>query len=282
MRHVVVSLALAGIFMLHAASASATTISTSFGFGADTHINLGSNSGKNNGDSDANGVQNVSKAANAVSDPDSPFTARAIVRFDLSGLPQGTITDAFFTFSVRFLNTFTVSMRGLVDSDLQDAAPGSGGYLENSISHDTAPSLATGFADTLGAETFTQSVGISGNGTRVTTVNDTSPTFVTFAESAGTFKSNLLNFLNADTNGLVSIMLISNASPTLTNAPGFSFWSKEGAAAGIAAAVAPTLTVTVDSAVVPVPATLPLILTSLVGLGLIGRRARKKTDCVEG
>jgi hypothetical protein len=81
--------------------------------------------------------------------------------------------------------------------------------------------------------------------------------------------------LNADTNDLVSFMMLSDAAPTLNNAQGFSFWSKEGVADGIAAAVAPTLTITVAASVVPVPAALPLLLTGLVGLGLVGWRKRK-------
>ena len=49
----------------------------------------------------------------------------------------------------------------------------------------------------------------------------------------------------------------------------------EGQDAGIAAAVAPSLTITVAPSVVPVPAALSLMLTGLAGLGLMGWRRRK-------
>jgi hypothetical protein len=84
-------------------------------------------------------------------DPDSPFTSRVILRFDLSGLPSGVITDAYFTFSVRFLEQLTVSIRRLGDADPQDAAPVSGGFLEGSITADNAPPLTgTGFVTGVG------------------------------------------------------------------------------------------------------------------------------------
>ena len=94
-----------GLALIWASSASAATIvdiKTSFGFGADTHINLGNSSNKNNGNKTANGVQSACQGANNCND-DSAFTARPILRFDLSGLPNGTITDAYFTFAVRFI-----------------------------------------------------------------------------------------------------------------------------------------------------------------------------------
>jgi hypothetical protein len=273
MRDTLLSLAVGGFAMVAVGSASATTINvpTSFGAGADALVNLGTSSNVNKGGIVNAGVQNVSKAPNNQDDLNSPFTARSILRFDLSDLPVGTITDAYFTFSVRFLDVITASIYGLDDTDPQDAVVGSGGFEEDLITADNAPllksSTMTGFNTRVGTESFTQTVGL--------TTTNSFPTFVTFTLALGPLKNTLVNFLNADTNDLVSFMMVSDVPPKLTNAPGFGFWTKEGQDDQIAAAVAPTLTITVAPSVVPVPAALPLILTGLAGVGLMGWRQRK-------
>ena len=273
MRDTLLSLAVGGLAMVVAGSASAATIiPTSFGAGADALINLGTSSNVNKGGNVNAGAQNVSKAPNNLDDLNSPFTARTILRFDLSGLPAGTITDAFFTFSVRRLDAMRVSLFGLDDADTQDAAPGLGGFEEDTVTADNAPPLksgsGTGFNTRVGTETFTQAIGL--------TTLDSFPTFVTFTLALGPLKDVLVDFLNADTNGLVSFMMASDVPPQLNDAPSFSIWTKEGQAAGTLAAVAPTLTVTVAPSVVPVPAALPLLLSGLAGLGIVGWRRKQK------
>ena len=96
--------------------------------------------------------------------------------------------------------------------------------------------------------------------------------------TAGLFKTRLVARLNEDTNDLISFRMFSQ-SGEVTNIRGVSFYSKEGADPNLfnfASARAPTLTVTVEEAnVIPIPTALPLLLTSLVGLGLVGWRRRK-------
>lgn len=59
MRDALLSLAVGGLAMVAAGSASAATIPTSFGAGADALINLGTSSNVNKGGNVNGGVQNV-------------------------------------------------------------------------------------------------------------------------------------------------------------------------------------------------------------------------------
>ena len=108
---------------------------------------------------------------------------------------------------------------------------------------------------------------------------DADPTLVTFGLTAGLFKTRLVTRLNEDTNDLVSFRMFSESSGLFT-IPSFSFYSKEGADPdgpfNFASARAPKLTVTIEELnVIPVPVALPLLLSGLAGLGLIGWRKRK-------
>ena len=194
--------ALSGVWFLAPPASGATIIEipTSFGFGADTHINFGSSSNKNNGASIANGVQEAFSGSNTTN-TDSPFTARPFLRFDLGGLPNGVITDAHITFAARFVTNrnITVEMLGLQDGHAQDAAPGAGGWEELTITRNNAPA-STAFTTTVGREQLHTEI--------PNTAGDPNPTFVSFSASPGMFKDNLVDFLNADTNGFVTMMMV--------------------------------------------------------------------------
>lgn len=247
-----------------AVGATIIEIPTSFGFGADTHINFGSGSNNNNGASVANGVQEAFAGSNTTN-TDSAFTARPFLRFDLGGLPNGVITDAHITFAARFVTNrnITVEMLGLQDGHAQDAAPGSGGWDELTLTRNNAPA-STAFTTTVGREQLHTEIPL--------TAGDPAPTFVTFSASAGTFKDDLIDFLNADTNGFVTMMMVSQ-NPSLAPLPSFSFWSKEGEASGETAAVAPTLSITIETAVaMPEAATAIILAFGVFAIGAFRRR----------
>lgn len=251
------------------ASASAVTvvpIPTSFGLGADTHVNLGTSDGLNRGTSIANGVQTQFAGANTTN-IDSANTARPLLRFDLGALPAGVVTDAELIFAVRFVTdqNISISVRALDEADPQDAAPGAGGWLESGPGGVTGASAPTATTP-IGTKVLTEEVrGLFGANT---TIDDPAPTLLSFFGEPGAAKQNLVDALNADTNGLLTLMMFSN-SAAIAPLPAFSFWSKEGAADGIAAAVAPTLLVTVSP--VPLPGALGLMLGA-IGFGLMAAR----------
>ena len=265
------------------ASAATIQIPTSFGLGADTHVNLGNASNNNNGGSLANGVQTqiLTNGTN-----NSPNTARPILRFDLSGLPAGTVTDANFTFAARFVKNIGAiglsiqfaalnDINHLTNPNEQDAAPGSGGWQETGITGNNAPA----FNGLMASESILTEIA---GGPGQTTENNPAPTFVNFGLAAGVFKDRLVDRLNEDTNDLISFLMVSLSGTGQPPFTSFSFWSKEGAdpSEGIAAAVAPTLTVTIDeegAQAVPVPAAIWLFLSGLAGLGILGRRQRRAT-----
>ncbi len=255
-----ISFALAlAVSMTGRVEAATMDIPTSFGFGADTHVNLGGSSGLNKGASTANGVQEAFVGPSSTS-TNSAFTARPILRFDLSALPAGVIIDAWFTFAVRFIRNTTLglTLTGLSDGDAQDAEPGAGGWEELMINADNAPAFNVFIGNRVlvpADEVFLNS--------------GASPIFKTFGFTGG--QDALVDALNADSNDLISFMLTSG-SPSLAPLPSFSFWSKEGQTGGEIAAVAPTLTVVIDeSTAIPLPAALPLLAT---GLALFARRRR--------
>ena len=124
-------------------------------FGADTHINLGVSKSKINGGSKANGVQTQIQQTSQNSD--NALTAIPLLRFDLRDLPSGTVTDAYFTFAVRFIAnpSISISFTSLDDANGDpinpDNAPGaSGGWAELSTNALNAP---TEFNGSIGTDT---------------------------------------------------------------------------------------------------------------------------------
>ncbi|MEM7543813.1 MAG: hypothetical protein AAF384_19825 [Pseudomonadota bacterium] len=248
-------------FISQVEGASVVEVSTADGLGADTHVNFGGSSNKNSGASIANGVQSAFSGANTTN-TNSPFTARPFLRFDLSTLPSGTIVDAYLRFTARFVTerALSVEVFFLKEDDPQEDMPNQGGWTELGIAGANAPTLL----QSIGNKGLNTPVGIDANGNTVTTVNDPAPTFVTFFDSADAGKTNLIAALNADSNELITFAMVSN-SPRESAVPAFSFWSKEGEAASIAAALAPTLVVTIEESIpIPLPPAAWLLLSAVM------------------
>ena len=168
------------------------------------------------------------------------YERQAYLRFDVSGLiPAGRqVTSAYLrVYSAATVSSFNCGLYGLADGATGDAAPGSGGWVESGITYNNAPSA------TVSLGTFA----VSGYGSHY------------FGWPTG--DTALVNFLNADTNGLVTFRLTSDSSTDAV------FNSREATGSGAA-----YLSITTEA--VPEPATMSLLGAGAV-LGLLRSRRSK-------
>ncbi len=228
------TLALATAVVLTATNASyAATIITD----ADAKVWKGTNGNTNYGTTTDLHAQDFSSTSSLL----------AYVRFDLSGYTPGSFTTATLDLtsastvgSLAIGNTFSVY--GLKNSQNGD------GWGENTITYNNAPGLTIGVTNvaTLDVDTTMADLLFTANqvanGVTISMTN-----------------ANLLNFLNADTDGKVTFII---GAPRVSGDPGFFFGSKEHTTLA-----APTLNFTA----VPEPRA-----ALLGGLGLLMLLRRKR------
>lgn len=235
-----------GIFSLFALvlaanSVKAETIYVRDGDGADARVrNYVEYRGYNYGDEETVTIGGVSHQEE-----------KAYLRFDLrERIPEGEIID---TATLRIYwgtsASFDVGLYGLNDAVDGDQAPGDGGWEEMSIIWADAPGNWSGYPFN---STTTTSIG----------------TFTKPATWGSAYMSNveLVDFLNTDTNGLVTLMLNTPAT-----AERYSFFSKETSSSWWDQAFLEITTVTPQ--VIPEPASLCVFIAT--GLMMLGRRKCK-------
>ncbi|MEM1208961.1 MAG: DNRLRE domain-containing protein [Planctomycetota bacterium] len=180
---------------------------------------------------------------------------KAWIRFDLNGATPGTITDAVFSLTLadetaRF-GVFDFEVYGLNEGVAGEAPAGSGGWDEATITGSNAPgnvvtsTFEVDAAETTLLGTFTKPV-----------FNNQAGQSVGITAGAG---SDLVNFLNADTNGVVTLIVVRT---TEDNRPNLFASKENGTVDG------PSLTLTV-----PEPGSMGL--AALAGAVLL-QRVRSK------
>jgi hypothetical protein len=248
---------------------------TAFGSGADSFIDENAKTTVRGGE----GVMTVKWQGTS-----GNVTRAAYLRFDLSGLASiipGTASDDITVPNLRLtantaatnLGTDTFEVWGLTDgTDADRTVTGStatGGWLETGTG-----ALIYNNAFAFGSERLqsTSSGTPAGTGILIGTFSGVTPgeTVTVGASPSGAtvdagFAANLATFLQADTNGLVTLM-IQRQNNTNTNA---GFFSKENTA-GAGATLEPSYVPQLSFTLVPEPAALGML--GLAALPLLGRR----------
>ena len=242
--------------LLSTGHATPYTYTTADGNGADTMIAFdqrfpNTTDDTNYGTYQFPGVKDLTGLLGTTTPPNAVWTQKAYVRFDTTGL-AGTVTDA--SLDIDFLalggSSGVINVFGLADGLAGET------WAESTITYNNAPAndLTSG-----GGSYITPGTG----GVVATDAAFLGTLTVGASDGHYTFSSTaLVDFLNADTNHLVTFILTA-----ATSGNNMQFYSKENAAS----ATYPTLAVTA----VPEPSTYALTLggfAMLIGLRNIRRR----------
>ncbi|MEX2214532.1 MAG: PEP-CTERM sorting domain-containing protein [Phycisphaeraceae bacterium] len=243
-----ITLAIAiGAAGLLAAPAQALTITTAEGLGADAFVQ-GSPNNQNFGNTGTIVLKNGPTADN--------FARKGYVRFDLASTNGVALAEAMLSFTVatnNTPNTFTVEVLGLDDGHAGEFwVEGNGGADDNPVNEIT---WANAPANNTGSGINLINADVTSLGTITILSTDVPGTVVSLSSAA------LLSFLNADTNGVATLVL-RRIGTNAGGSPNLVFHSHESTTGG-----APTLALTV----VPEPATAML---GLVGAAGLARRRR--------
>lgn len=247
-----------------AATAAVITLTTADGDGADSYVRGGPDidaiSGNayretNYGSRDISQIKFIPSGLGGGGlsiDYDNSFTRAAYLRFDLSGV-TGTIADATLSLNIRATelgNSVPVVLNTIADGHAQDAAPGAGGWQENTLTMLNSGLLTdpSGLLQSVGSFTVPGTPG------------------PTVGPIVNWTNSNLVPRLNDDTNGLVTFVII--GAPLLSGR-GVNFWTKEN----LEGALIPTLSLTVeDQVALPAPGTAILFCLGAVAIAAGQRR----------
>ncbi len=261
----------ASLTVAGSARAALITLTTADGNGADSFVRggFGIDPGSggtfrstNYGGSELSAVkfiQSGSGGGGLTIDYDNSFTRAAYFRFDLSGI-GGTITGATLSLNLRATelgNSVPIVFNTIADGHAQDAAPGAGGWTESGLTMENSGLLA----DPAGLIQAINTSGFTVPGTPGPTVGPV----IDWTHSG------LVPRLNADTNGLVTFVLI--GAPLLSGR-GVNFWTKENTVG----ALIPTLSLTVepDQVAVAAPGTFTLLGLGLLTVGFARWRSRDR------
>lgn len=207
----------------------------------------------------ANVAHGATDSGNLVVKSTGTDTSRkSYVQFDIAGL-AGRIQDAAIDLQVNINNgnpsgstgpaQFTLEVFGLND--------GAGeGWNESTLTFNNAPGNAAGNGVNAGLTTFLGSINIPAINPALTT----DPILISFADIMASSPDALVNFLNADTDGLVTFILRRTSDSGSFNLGFFSSEATGGAG--------PVLRVNIA---VPEPAT---ALLGVIGLVVLARRRR--------
>ena len=228
------------VALLAAPSAFALTITTADGVGADTYVRWATNPTDPEPDTNYGSVTSIRVASPFF--PPNAFagTRKTYLRFDLSALGSGGVADAELqlTFLGGDADDTEINVWGLDDGDVGES------WDESTITWNNAPgNFQSHWIPDLNRTTQLGSFVRAGDAQNLDVL--------TFSSAS------LVDFLNADTDGQVTILLTGNSS----SATDFSsLASKESAAVGTGNAIPPTLEITV-----PEPAAALLLLVGLLG-----------------
>lgn len=177
----------------------------------------------------------------------SVSSRKAYIQFDLSSITD-PIDTATLSFDVRTspVPTFTFNVYGLNDGVTGEV------WDESTITFNNAPGNASGFSAVDAAET-----------TLVDSF-DLDRTLFPVGNTVTLSSTQIADYLNSDTNGIVSFLIVRQTS----GSQGSAFYSKENTAS----AIAPTLTITTT---IPEPSTYAL-LGGLAAISLVAWRKRKR------
>jgi len=263
----------AGIcFVPGPATAALITLTTADGDGADSYVRGGSgiDSGSgaayrvtNYGSRDISQIKFIPAGTGSGGlniDYDNSFTRAAYLRFDISGV-TGPITDATLSFNMRATelgNSVPVVFNTITDGHAQDAAPGAGGWREDTLTMENSGLLT----DPTGLIQAINSSGFSLPSTPGPTIGP----IVNWTHS------NLVPRLNADTNGLVTFVII--GAPLLSGR-GANFWTKEN----LEGTLIPTLSLTVeDQVAITAPGAVFLLCVGAAGIASHRRRTKQRNS----
>lgn len=177
----------------------------SYGDGADTYVSGGVNATTNFND-DTNQQLIVWNNTNLDS------ASKTYLRFDIGGIDASEYLRADLALSIRIDNDVAVSVYGLIDGASGDAAPGSGGWGETTITWNNAPANVTSSPNGV-----TSSAVLLGQIEIDNTSDNSSGPFVLSSTDA----PGLMDLLVNDTNGRVTLILTGGVADAGSSFIGF-------------------------------------------------------------
>lgn len=193
-------------------------LTTADGDGADVYVEwgLGDDTNFNGSANNPNLELKVQKHTTA------DATRKTYLRFDMTTATT-QIDQVDLVLEVRIENAVRISVYGLNDGASGDGAPGSGGWDETTLTWNNAPANNTASADGV---------------TSAATLLDTFDMIDTADHPSGPYALSsydhaaLLNFINSDTNDLVTFILTGSDSIGGDGGLAANFWSKEHTPSG--------------------------------------------------
>jgi hypothetical protein len=199
--------AILSIMMLTSAVCAQTTLTTEDGSGADAHVWKGPNGNSSYGSATDVHAQDYSAVSSLL----------GYIRFDTSGI-SGTISNV----TLKLVSSLSSGAAGkpfyiwgLKDSQNAD------NWGESTITYNNAPGL-DGTVTGGDGELATQDVDLS----KADRLDDGTLLQVAAGSTVSFSNASLLNFLNEDTDGLITLII---GAPTAANDPAFKWASKEHA-----------------------------------------------------